>query len=814
MKPILFSLSILCTLQAFAQSSCPRGLRFADSAVTASSEITSAVWGDFNEDGRPDVVVLLNGRRVALLNRGGGLFEPIADDSYQGVSFNPLVVATDVDRDGHLDLVHRAYNDISVARGNGHGTFAPAIRTILPANGADTWRMLDFNHDGLLDFVGFEIGRAAVTFTASAGDGTFREAGTVSVSGPSVDGVSTMAGDFDGDQEIDVVRFGRAFNSSRAFTRFAWNDGTLHFIESADVSDIPYRSVPVDIDGDGAEELAGIEDGTLVVARMKGRRVAIERFDVAARGASLVIRDPAMIDVDGDGIRDLVFATNSAVAIVRGTADGGFGPATFLETGGAGHLVALDVDGDGRQDLAPTASRSGLSVLYGAGLLAGIPSTGRIYPLASPPSALEYEDVDGDRVPDLVATAGQGFAAVTVQVLPGDGRGNFGRPGAPFVLTSAALTTLVWTADYDGDGRADLVASFQTPATKAPLIAFGAATTFGSPLPIDADSIVGKVSLGDLRRPGLVALRGDNVVLLTVSTDRSFNAETLFHRPAGAAVTVIRTMPGAPAQIAIIADSKMTILKRDGDSWRETSAPMYSHSTDILSADLDGDGHDDYVFPDTFGRVLYGGADQRFTEMPAAAAWNFIDRIMAADFDRDGLLDLVITSRQNTSDPAYVQVLRNSGNRTFAPYAVATTASPNGWGASVADFDGDGWLDVAVPTVHGAEVLTNACLPPRVVIGVSPEHPVAGGQVTLLVHALPAQPYFAGPVLIEENGRILGVVQPNLAFSVATFAWKSPALTAGQHTYTVRYQDQVAGTSVTTVTFSAMTPAPRRRVAR
>ena len=65
--------------------------------------------------------------------------------------------------------------------------------------------------------------------------------------------------------------------------------------------------------------------------------------------------------------------------------------------------------------------------------------------------------------------------------------------------------------------------------------------------------------------------------------------------------------------------------------------------------------------------------------------------LAAADIDRDGDTDLVVASTSTQS----VDLLLNDGSGRFAaPVSTVLTAAP--WGLAVADFDQDGWVDVAV----------------------------------------------------------------------------------------------------------------------
>jgi hypothetical protein len=127
--------------------------------------------GDFNGDGRPDVAVAdvqYNGAPSqvnVLMNSGNGAFSLTA--SYDtGYSAGDVEVG-DFDGDGKIDLVVGNPSAISVLLGNGDGTFQPRVVYAAPQGALHT---ADINNDGKLDLV---IG-ASVAVMFGNGDGSFQ----------------------------------------------------------------------------------------------------------------------------------------------------------------------------------------------------------------------------------------------------------------------------------------------------------------------------------------------------------------------------------------------------------------------------------------------------------------------------------------------------------------------------------------------------------------------------------------------------------------------------------------------------------------
>lgn len=139
----------------------------------------------------------------------------------------------------------------------------------------------------------------------------------------------------------------------------------------------------------------------------------------------------------------------------------------------------------------------------------------------------------------------------------------------------------------------------------------------------------------------------------------------------------------------------------------------------LTAADLDADGNDDVIVAnDEFHvRVLWGSTAgfAVTTTVPAGSqVWN----AAVGDMNEDGILDIVTANYFSISDGS-VSVILGTGARTFGASqefpALAGSAH-----AGVADFDGDGHLDVAASTNTAFSILRgqgNGLLLPRVDYG-------------------------------------------------------------------------------------------------
>ncbi len=207
--------------------------------------------GDFNGDGKPDLVVTGPGNHISvLLGNGDGTFQTAV--SYTaGVSPESVAVG-DVNGDGKPDLVvgSSVGGTVSVLLGNGDGTFQPAVNYSTSSNGSFCVAVGDFNGDGKPDIVTANYLDNTVSVLLGNGDGTFQAAVNYAVGNSPY---SVAVGDFNGDGKPDLVTANYVGGSVSVL--LGNGDGTFQAAVSYAVGSYPDSVAVGDFNGDGKPDL-------------------------------------------------------------------------------------------------------------------------------------------------------------------------------------------------------------------------------------------------------------------------------------------------------------------------------------------------------------------------------------------------------------------------------------------------------------------------------------------------------------------------------------------------------------------------------
>ena len=217
-------------------------------------------------------------------------------------------------------------------------------------------------------------------------------------------------------------------------------------------------------------------------------------------------------DFNGDGKADLATLSfqntgdgTGTLSIALGNGDGTFQPpATYTVGANPSSMLMADFNGDGNPDIAvPSVDNQNngiVSIVLGNGDGTFRPA---IYlPTASTSTSMAVADFNGDGKADLVSTSTGDFTRPGVSVLIGNGDGTFQAPLiTPFIQLSFNSPSPMVVGDFNGDGKPDLVVLGFSSLFIMPGNGDG---TFQTPLSLNtgAFSFFSSISAGDFNSDG------------------------------------------------------------------------------------------------------------------------------------------------------------------------------------------------------------------------------------------------------------------------------------------------------------------------
>ena len=190
-------------------------------------------------------------------------------------------------------------------------------------------------------------------------------------------------------------------------------------------------------------------------------------------------------------------------------ATGTFGAATNIVVGNNPyHLIATDLDGDGKVDLAVAVGGTNMiAVLIGNGNGTFKTVVNYSTGAGTNPTDVAFADVDGDGKKDLIVPC---YNTSNIVILKGNGDGTFQAAGTP-IATGSNPRSIV-AADFNGDGKIDLVTANYSSADVSVLLGLGG----GAFAPAVTSSINGNGF-----QIAAMDLNGDGKLDLVLSTNSS-----------------------------------------------------------------------------------------------------------------------------------------------------------------------------------------------------------------------------------------------------------------------------------------------------
>jgi hypothetical protein len=344
-----------------------------NTGVTSTAP-TPIATGDFNNDGKADVVVQISGSNqlAVFLGKGDGTFEAPKTVSVSLPSgfflTSAPIVAADFNQDGNVDLVVVASNNdnantVYVLEGNGEGSFSNPHEIYSAASGRVIMNIVDGDFDGdgkpdiaLTDDGGFQGSYFGTVLQVLYGNGdfTFDKTTAYSVSNSAL--LTIQSGDLNGDGKTDL--FGLINSPSQQLAIFyAGSSRTFdsYFLDVSNsdfVGDPTYPFFPnpltsevvmADFNGDGRMDLAGAGGPGMVyfLAGANPGEFTLQTSTLPNLGSQQFYSNPIVADENHDTKPDIVInrassdgaKTSSITTQLNGTDDGFWGGCTSPGSG-------------------------------------------------------------------------------------------------------------------------------------------------------------------------------------------------------------------------------------------------------------------------------------------------------------------------------------------------------------------------------------------------------------------------------------------------------------------------------------------------
>ncbi len=302
--------------------------------LTLPLEVNGLTVADVNLDGVPDVLCTfgidspIRGDVGVALGNGDGTFQPF--QSFKAEDYPNALVTGDFNGDGKPDVIvvdaviGVSNQQLTFLAGDGTGSFG-APQNVASVGGTASLAVGDFNHDGKLDVAVGNPGTAEVAVFLGDGDGTFQPALLPAV----IYGGHIIAADLNHDGNLDVI----SGNSNLPDISILFGLGNGRFAQAPVIaSAIPATNLSTgDVNGDGRPDLVVVAKSGAIEAVLGNGDGTFQPpvYSPSLTGANTL----TLADCNGDGKADAVISKLDGLAVQLSNGDGTFGAAIPVLTG-------------------------------------------------------------------------------------------------------------------------------------------------------------------------------------------------------------------------------------------------------------------------------------------------------------------------------------------------------------------------------------------------------------------------------------------------------------------------------------------------
>jgi len=662
-------------------------------SIPVNKAVVSLDTGDFNGDGKPDLVFYGTPSEVIILfNEGQGRFgSPKKINTGDAVQRPGALTVGDLDQDGLDDLVLLTDKELIFVYQTAPGSLGEPER--VPHTAANPWlvKILDMDGDGARDLV---------------------------------------IVDSESDHPIHV-RFATNEKKLGPEQRFALEVPSA--IAFGDIDGRPGTEILVIEAQSGRAKVLSLDQSAGDEANKRGRLAFFALPLGTERGRSLAIGD-----INGDRRKDVIVTdpANAQVSVYFQTGHSGLSSGqTFPSLGSTRTVRLAHRDGDAKDEvyvLSEQEKQIGRSVFENDRLSFPSPLT-----LAGDPVAMDVAQLDGDKNLEILYIARSkpsvgskpGVDYFELRALTREKSGklrpkSWGGVEAVALPDVTAVPSAIKTLDVNHDGQADLLIFKEYEAPRLVLgQKQGAPRPFSGSLGPVSNAAPAGVSLMNLDGPAVIVAQNTFARRVLLDPDGHWDIKDQYNAGRNSAQIVgaaaLDTDGDGTKEIVLLDRATKSLLflaKKDG-VYRPSGSLLVGsiNFAGMEVADLDGDGRDDLLIAgtDRFGVLQTGRTGQRLKTIASYESKHHEARLgdlATGDVNGDGVPDVVFSDVGQQS----LEIATYGGDPDLIPATVfklfeRKTFRNIGDGIeprdmTIGDVDGDGRADIVL-IVHDRVVI-------------------------------------------------------------------------------------------------------------
>ena len=655
---------------------------------------------DLNGDGKLDIVAetsfsLTEGVRV-LLGNGNGTFQPHVDYSFSGLAQPSSILASDFNNDSKPDLVVINGSGATVFLGNGDGTLKPPAN-YGSSNFATSVAVGDFNTDGKIDLAVSSYGfgsNGVISVMLGIGDGTFLPAVNYSTASSPF---SIVKGDFNGDGKFDLA----TASAQTPFISVLLGNGDGSFQTFVNLAaDSPYELAVADLNSDGKADIISAANAFgLEVLKGNGDGTFQQLVNLQAGG-----RFAILLDLNGDSKPDIVSSGAQADSIsVLLNQTGPYSISGFTRDNNGMALSGVGVSLAGGTPKFTTSDANGAYAFNDltAGQTYTVTPARTNYTFA--PTNRVFSNLSANVTADFVGT-------LNTYSISGKVRDSFGHGMSGVTVTLSGTMSATMTTPNDGSyAFTNLTAGGNytvTPSLAKFMFSppFSTSNNLSSSRVINFTGSVATYTISGNVNDVNTSISGFTMLLSgsrTGTTTTSSFGYSFSGLPVDGdyAVTAYAAPPSALfTNYLLLPPFSRSFVALSSNVTANFSAKRLGFSTGDLNpagiarGDLNGDGKQDVVVATTTGsniHVLLGNGDGTLQSQVAYFSGGNPYAVVTGDFDGDGKLDV---ASANSQEPDISVFIGNGDGTLKSRVTYAAGSNPNSM--RTADFNLDGKIDI------------------------------------------------------------------------------------------------------------------------